>query len=1643
MASEIIRYQAGSQSSPNPNGYDEATNPLHPAQRIANRFSHFTDGVYDLSAESHLSKLLKALMGDAGAGQLHKRMLLARLQQSLSSTHFFDLDAFYGALLNVYRRSDEQLAKNPLLETVSATEWDTLRLQDSSYRSRAEQFAKALNLGSTAIGLEVAAEAILGVNCDVRESWAVDDSIRSIYADIQALGTTYAVLEGYSYAQLESIGGRIGASAPLKERHKITVYPHRAITQEERYDVLRVLERLKPAGSLIDVSPTPQQVLVPVPVTNAAADSEHWEVRSLIANSTVNDVSLYPNSAAGFIPKPFSPWSSYQGEAWTLLTEGPAAVAYSVPGSPSLTQKFDPTGVDLPSQQSKVGSDSLTFLPQYALRPIRSIMAGRLMSEGILSANPMSGVRDAELFSTTGTLLIDGASASQLELAAPLKDGSNREGKLFWTSPIRDWFDPTADVVETRFSSPQRVNSVSLEVSHYPHVLEVQAWDDQAGNWVVLLTNTVRDSSPHSVTGDLPAGAVHPYHIGDSHWVKMTQRVPPILTSMIRFVIHRFGEKGSAEGLVSIPERPDAIWVSSQFPGGMPTRPDIIAAVQAQNWSGVPDVSVSGMPSNLATGNRSVDAMAEAVCRPPLGYGGRFVRYPVGLRNIDIGFRLTSAYDSPKSLVDQNEPVAVTRNAAGQAVRHYLARNPASNVLDGLRTTFWRSEPMPIADAVVCLYLDTRNTAGQPQVIDSFDIDPLTTGPTVNIYWAPTLQGVDFTASRPSESALSPSQVIGSFPSISADYGLSFPPSDVSFIDLASDSLRWEPMVSPWWIGVSFNSSLASNQYNDSVILGAGTSSSGGPTGLGEVNLHLDSDLIRFCVGNVEASLAVSFPVGATVSVVAACVPSSAGTVTLTLKVKVGVNAVQSSVVSGSLSTVLSVPSFVRFGHGVMDSVTKTAAGIRLQAANLTYGAEYSDYFIDPTQSARRIDATDRFSELGSDANSPIAGALLRFLPAHISTKVDQTGSLANKYGFIGGQPDIYDQVSWVPIARDYALKRGVIRVPPTSAALWKFEFSSLIAEPYETLFSIQRRVKIMPDSLAVPTKDSGAVMASAATAALAVNSVGRHIDTPVIQSYFSPWEGGFSPASGFVARDAGLSQQASKSLGFGFNLMPWQPSPLTAMFASVGQHSYTYQWIEHSNKVAFFVGLRSLTPLRTDYSANDNTQTYVDDFWDMYSVEANTMQFTSGAFFTTSGPQSILLGTPQTVTGKMLGSIASVEAVQFATQQSEAAQLLADDTFKSPSLSSYGFDSIDSWQQDGDATVYYDSGLKGVRVGRDPDARLLSSPPLDALNRQITDPVLTTRLSVTPNMVTASFGGLKSSAVTVSPRGMLHVACRVMAQAPLSAPLTLQIVGSDGTTVLRESSFTPVANVVTEHSLSYIIGSSLGLDGVVTARIIQKGVYRDSWLVYALSLFDDGYLWEFSVDNGASWVPAYDVRNNQAGVLRFPRPGGGLKWRFTAYRRNIVLSALKIKPWYEGRALGRQAFPQRGPNISAYDDAVPIQDDPDFVAWTNPIPQRWFAQYAKTFTIETETLFGSSTFARSYSRTVEESIGTPGELGTRGSFGALRGGDEALSVSDGTTTSLALIRSASDTATVSDTASPLLFSDGIVHPIVAPPTGG
>lgn len=143
---------------------------------IIQKAAHFSEAYWKLDSDSIVFKLLDALCGDSGAGNNKKALFLSRLQSSLDSTYFQDLDSFYFGVLGFPRHLSESYDYNPYSSALTVDQWIEVVLKDAKYRSRCLDLMAALDHGSSPFGMRMGCKAVLGVDCDVFELWKYIDS---------------------------------------------------------------------------------------------------------------------------------------------------------------------------------------------------------------------------------------------------------------------------------------------------------------------------------------------------------------------------------------------------------------------------------------------------------------------------------------------------------------------------------------------------------------------------------------------------------------------------------------------------------------------------------------------------------------------------------------------------------------------------------------------------------------------------------------------------------------------------------------------------------------------------------------------------------------------------------------------------------------------------------------------------------------------------------------------------------------------------------------------------------------------------------------------------------------------------------------------------------------------------------------------------------------------------------------------------------------------------------------------------------------------------------------------------------------------------------------------------------------------------
>jgi hypothetical protein len=383
------------------------TDPLLPDRAVIDRLGHMDPELYDLSESSHLMRLLKVLLGGAGAGGIRRQIAVARLQNSFRGMHFLDLDQFYGALFGIKRTRAELMPDfgtigqpavfDPYTDAAGSDTWDDVHSRDASYRDRLIKFARALPLGGTYAGLRAAAEALLSVECEIYESWTWVDEQNAAATQQPVLIYTYTALNS-SYPTWDQVGTSHtwanltgGASAGTyflgrtgqKNRNEVLIQPKRNIGLDEQYQTVRVMDRLKPAGTQVTVDPEGLAIHQQVAIRDVAADSEYWEI---IYKTTPAPTLVPPTPSEPVYPQPDPTecqprpaFSGYQGEAWCYNNDIVAVSSYKMITRAVVTSTNYQTVVFKDGQ-------SRAYLTSHAVLDGQTVLAGRVVSDGVMTS---------------------------------------------------------------------------------------------------------------------------------------------------------------------------------------------------------------------------------------------------------------------------------------------------------------------------------------------------------------------------------------------------------------------------------------------------------------------------------------------------------------------------------------------------------------------------------------------------------------------------------------------------------------------------------------------------------------------------------------------------------------------------------------------------------------------------------------------------------------------------------------------------------------------------------------------------------------------------------------------------------------------------------------------------------------------------------------------------------------------------------------------------------------------------------------------------------------------------------------------------------------------------------------------------------
>jgi hypothetical protein len=235
--------------------------PLMPPRSTELRLSHFDENVYKGGPTTTLYKLVDALCGDSGAGDLIKQYFLARMGAALETIYFNDLDYIFGNVSFMARSPAETYAYNPMTDMLTSDQWDEVRVKDAWYRARVKDFFIACGMGGTPQGVRMCVQAAVAVDCDLFEVWR--------------------------YNRNFGLGDNLGRS-PSSADNELVIKPHKDSLSPAEFRLLRdMLDKIRPFDSIFTISMSGLAVATPLGIQATTADSTYFEVQKVVTGSPI------------------------------------------------------------------------------------------------------------------------------------------------------------------------------------------------------------------------------------------------------------------------------------------------------------------------------------------------------------------------------------------------------------------------------------------------------------------------------------------------------------------------------------------------------------------------------------------------------------------------------------------------------------------------------------------------------------------------------------------------------------------------------------------------------------------------------------------------------------------------------------------------------------------------------------------------------------------------------------------------------------------------------------------------------------------------------------------------------------------------------------------------------------------------------------------------------------------------------------------------------------------------------------------------------------------------------------------------------------------------------------------------------------
>lgn len=233
--------------------------PIISTISIDSLLSHFDTGVFDKSPTSHIRHIVEVLCGEAGIGGLLYQSVRNWLNGGVETAWLGFLDQLFASIYGLPRIYEETTVFNVSDSMLTAEEVNEALVKEAWYKARFVDLMLALQAGGTVRGFRYAVQAVMYCDCDIYETWR--------------------------YEKRDFKVGRLGYTL----YNEVVICPYdKSVTEQQKELLLRILDRLKPAETVVTIDMNGLAAWTDRPVRSISASSTYFEIVKTLKNSVDN-----------------------------------------------------------------------------------------------------------------------------------------------------------------------------------------------------------------------------------------------------------------------------------------------------------------------------------------------------------------------------------------------------------------------------------------------------------------------------------------------------------------------------------------------------------------------------------------------------------------------------------------------------------------------------------------------------------------------------------------------------------------------------------------------------------------------------------------------------------------------------------------------------------------------------------------------------------------------------------------------------------------------------------------------------------------------------------------------------------------------------------------------------------------------------------------------------------------------------------------------------------------------------------------------------------------------------------------------------------------------------------------------------------